>query len=381
MRRLAALAVALLWLAGCGTLLRAQGRARRGATLEGAPLRFTFFDLGQADALLVQYRGRTLLMDAGESRHLPDAPRYRRIAAHLEQVTGKRHVDHFVATHYHRDHVGFDGPDGRSGLFALLADEGLTVGTLWDRGAGTVNERGAVQVAWERALPGWLSGGRVQSHRVAQVGDLLELGEGLRVQVVAADGNGRFAAPDDTLRAWPPSENDRSVALLFTLGDFELFSGGDLTGETVQRTFGTNREGYHDVETPTAPRVGDVEVYRANHHGSSHSSNPCLVSTLRPEVSVISSGENGYGHPDLEVVKSLRRHGLVFITSGSDARVRAEVADEIVGGDVVIDVDEAGHQYVVNGWSFLAKSDAEEAAAGAPPACTAGDWNGHRAAP
>ena len=381
MRLCAALAAALLFLSGCGALLRSQGRARRGATLEDAPLRFTFFDLGQADALLVQYRGRTLLVDAGESRHAPDAPRYRRVAAHLEKLTGRRHVDHFVATHYHRDHVGFDGPDGRSGLFALLADEGLTVGTLWDRGSDTVGEKGAVQRAWERALPGWLSSGRVKEHRVAAVGDSLELGEGLRVQVVAVNGNGRFAHPDEQLLTWPPSENDSLVALAFTLGDFELFAGGDLTGETVQRTFGLHREGYHDVETSTAPRVGDVEVYRANHHGSSHSSNPCLVSTLRPEVSIISSGENSYGHPAPEVVGALRRHGLVFITSGADPRVRAEVADEIVGGDVVIDVDAEGHRYVVNGWPFHAKSDSEEAAAAAANSCTADDWRGQRAAP
>jgi beta-lactamase superfamily II metal-dependent hydrolase len=380
-RRLAALAAAVAWLAGCGALFRPQGRARRGATLEGAPLRFTFFDVGQADALLVQHRGKTLLIDAGEARHAPDSPRYRRVAAHLEQVTGRRHVDHFVATHYHRDHVGFDGPDGRSGLFGLLADEGLTVGTLWDRGSASVGDKGAVQQAWERARPGWLASGRVQAHREAQVGDTVDLGEGLRVQVVAVNGNGRFAQPDEALRTWPPSENDQSVALLFTLGDFELFTGGDLTGETLQRTFGLHREGYHDVETSTAPRVGDVEVYRANHHGSSHSSNPCLVSTLRPEVSIVSSGENTYGHPALEVVRSLRRHGLVFITSGADARVRAEVADEIVGGDVVIDVDAEGKRYVVNGWAFRAKSDAEESAGAVPPACTAGDWRGPHAVP
>jgi GMP synthase (glutamine-hydrolysing) A subunit len=168
---------------------------------------------------------------------------------------------------------------------------------------------------------------------------------------------------------------DSSVALKFTCADFELFSGGDLTGETVERSFGLRREGYHDVESSTAPRVGDVEVYRADHHGSGHSSNPCLVSTLRPEVSIISSGENTYGHPDLRVVQALRPHGLVFITSGADARVRAEVAGEIVGGDVEVDVSADGRRYTVNGWGFRSKSETEEAAS-PPAACAAGDWRG-----
>jgi len=370
----AALLLLLLTVPGCAGM-RAQGRGRRGAQIEEAPLRFVFMDLGQADALLVWHRGKTLLVDAGESRHAPDASRYLRVVRKIEQLTGKRHVDHLVATHYHRDHVGFEGPNGQSGLFALFAHEGLTAGTLWDRGTDTVGDKGEVQRAWERALPGWLDSGRVGAHRVAAIGDTLDLGDGLRVEVVAVNGNGRFANVDDHLRAWPPSENDSSVALKFTYADFELFSGGDLTGETVERSFGLRREGYHDVESSTAPRVGDVEVYRADHHGSGHSSNPCLVSTLRPEVSIISSGENTYGHPDLRVVQALRPHGLVFITSGADARVRAEVAGEIVGEDVEVDVSADGRRYTVNGWAFRSKSETEEAAS-PPAACAAGDWRG-----
>ena len=365
----------LLLVPGCAAW-RAQGRARRGAVIEDAPLKFVFMDLGQADGLLVWHRGRTLLVDAGESRHAPDATRYRGVVRRLEQLTGKRHVDHLVATHYHRDHVGNEGADGQTGLFGLLAQEGLTAGTLWDRGDVAVGEKGHTQRAWERARPGWLASGRVGSHRVAGVGDTLDLGEGLRVEVVAVNGNGRFATVDAHLRAWPPSENDSSVALKFTLGEFELFSGGDLTGETVERAFGLVREGYHDVETSTAPRVGDVEVYRADHHGSGHSSNPCLVSTLRPEVSIISSGENAYGHPDPRVVKALRRHGLVFITSGADARVRAEVAEEIVGGDVEVQVSADGRRYTVNGWAFRSKTEVEETVNAPPAPCAAGEWRG-----
>ena len=45
----------------------------------------------------------------------------------------------------------------------------------------------------------------------------------------------------------PASENDYSVALKFTYGDFELFAGGDLSGATLHRDFKGNREAYHDV--------------------------------------------------------------------------------------------------------------------------------------
>lgn len=42
-----------------------------------------------------------------------------------------------------------------------------------------------------------------------------------------------------------------------------------------------------DIETVVSPRIGEVDVYHADHHGSSHSSNENLVSMLLPEVTLV----------------------------------------------------------------------------------------------
>lgn len=353
-------------LTDCTASRRRSGQVRiRASAITDAPTRFVFFDLGQADGLLVLNEGKTLLIDAGESRERSDSDRFHVIGEVLEQLTGRRHLDGFLVTHYHRDHLG--DPSRHSGLWGLF-DDGVTVGTLYDRGSDIYGSggKGDVQRDYETWVPQWLSSGKAKAHHVLKLGETIDLGPGLVAEVVAVNGNGRLTGLLKTdpgvLEAYPPSENDYSVALKFTAGDFELFTGGDLTGSTSLRDFRGHPEGYHDIESSVAQRVGDVEVYRANHHGSRHSSNACFLKVLRPEVSVISSGENSYGHPTPRVFEALTGYGRVFITSGSDPKVREKVRRSVVGDHVVISVERGGKRYSVNGRDYAASDEAQEAA-------------------
>ena len=376
----------LLVLSSCPRKSRYKERAERAAAAEKSRvssitdvgLKVIFFDLGQADGMLVYHQGKTLLMDAGESRDADDADRYHVIASTLEQLTGKKHLDYFVLSHYHRDHVGNSGAG--SGLWGVLAD-GVTIGTIYDRGDIIYGDapKGDVQLDFERAMPGWLSSGKVQQHVTLKLGDRIELGAPLLVEVVAVNGNGLFEQlmrdkPED-LSIFPASENDYSVALKLTYGDFELFTGGDLTGATVHKDYKGNKEGYHDAESSTAARVGDVEVYRVNHHGSQYSSNGCFIKVLHPEVSIISSGANNYGHPHPKVYDPLMDIGRVYITGGADDKVRDHVARSIVGSDIIVSVETGGKRFAINGRDFKAKSEAEEAAAeGRVVSCATAPW-------
>jgi beta-lactamase superfamily II metal-dependent hydrolase len=383
LRRLAL--VLLLLLAACPRKTRYRERGDREAASEknrvsaikDLGVQFVFFNLGQADAMLVIYQGHTLLMDAGESRERGDSDRFHSIAKKLQELTGSKHLDAFVVSHYHRDHLG--DPQG-TGIWGVI-DDGVTIDTIYDRGDVVYgdNSKGETQRHWETAVPQFLSAGKAKEHRVVKLGDAINLGEGLRVDVVAVNGNGLFEQlmrdkPGD-LTAWPASENDYSLALKFTYGDFELFAGGDLSGETTHRDYKGSREGYHDVESSTAARVGDVEVYRVNNHGSSHSTNRCFVKVLRPEVSIISAGDNNYGHPTAKAYDPLMDVGRVYITGGSDEKVRDHVARSIVGADIHVNVEVGGKRYAVNGRDYAAKSDEEEAALpGHAESCTTAPW-------
>jgi competence protein ComEC len=366
--RIAVAATLVLLLASCAPLGYRWPHLPRHT--DGA-VHVIVFHIGQADAMLVLHRGRSMLIDAGVTWSKVDRQNFRDIPRRLEALQGHRRLDYFVVTHYHQDHIGLHGTGARAsvgdlGLWGLLADEGVTIKTLVDRGFATVGAKGPTQRAYERAVEGWIRSGKVRRRYQAKHRDLLDMGPGLQVEVMAVNANGRLQQilrkNPRLLRRFPPSENDYSIVLKLTKGDFEMITGGDLTGRDVTRAFGPNRISYNDIESVIAGEIGDIEVYRVFHHGSHNSSNPCFVRALRPEVSIFSTGKNGFGHPDPEVYRSLKKLGRVYITSGADPHVYSEMADDIVEHDVEVIVAPDGHRYWVQGTELSSRSEAEEQA-------------------
>ncbi len=77
------------------------------------------------------------------------------------------------------------------------------------------------------------------------------------------------------------NENPLSIALTFSYGPFDYFTGADNTG---LRGFGLPR--WFDTETPMAAVVGPVEAMTLNHHGNRDASNETFLQTLNPRVAV-----------------------------------------------------------------------------------------------
>jgi beta-lactamase superfamily II metal-dependent hydrolase len=365
-------ALAVLVSASCGPTAAAPATRQpvpAAKPAQGAT-QFIIFNVGQADAMLVMHGGKTMLVDTGVARDKRSRPAFRDIPKRLEALTGRRHVDYFVVTHYHADHIGShasgrDASLGELGLWGLISDERVSIGTLIDRGFLIFGEKGATQKSYEASLPLWME--RAVKRRVAaKDGMTIDMGPGLKVEVVAVNGAGRLLEIHKKRPAffqeYPPSENDYSIALKFTQGDFELFSGGDLTGQDTVRRFGNTASSYNDIESRVAQRVGDVEVYRVNHHGSDHSSNECFLKVLHPEVSIISVGQNGYGHPATRVYEALKKLGRVILTGGAARGVYYTVKQDIRFGNVEILVDPDGKSYTVDGTRYRSLTEAEERA-------------------
>jgi hypothetical protein len=88
--------------------------------------------------------------------------------------------------------------------------------------------------------------------------------------------------------------------------------------------------------------VGDVDVYRVNHHGSAHSSNATFLGQLAPSVSIVSVGtDNPHGHPHPDTLQRLLARGAVYLTGRGD-RATPLGAARVVGDVALVSGDGAG---------------------------------------
>jgi hypothetical protein len=166
---------------------------------------------------------------------------------------------------------------------------------------------------------------------------------------VGASTRSRFP---DNWQALPvddrPSENESSLGIRVSYGNFDFYTGGDIPGRPRP-----GAADWHDVETPVAQAVGAVEVAAANHHGNRDSTNASFVSTLQPRLWLLQVWSADHpGHDVLDRMLSRRlypgdRDVLATNVSPANRIVIGPMLDRlsIARGHIVIRVEQGGATY------------------------------------
>lgn len=242
-------------------------------------LEIYFIDVeGGAATLFVTPAGETLLIDSG----YPDNNgRDRdRIVKVLKEVAGKQQIDHAAVSHWHLDHFG---------NHAALTTQ-VPIKNFWDRGIPEVLKE---DPKFEDRIGPYRAASQNKSKKLVP-GDMLTLKTGetpLTAKVVTAsgeviknDGPPNPFADQHQPQADDPSDNAKSISLLFKFGKFTFLTCGDLTWNVEAK-----------LVTPNNP-LGQVEMFMATHHGLEVSNNPVLVQAIQPRVVVMCNGPTKGGH-------------------------------------------------------------------------------------
>jgi competence protein ComEC len=283
----------LLLLAGCGST--ASSSQSSAASSGGAAavsqiadndkaLHVTMLNVGQADATLIQYKGKNMLIDTGDVDSRDD----------LVQQLKKRNVktlDIIVITHPHGDHLG--------GMAALFKN--FTIKQIYDNGqpANTAMYKNYLKNIKAKNI----------SYSTLKKGDSITLADDIHFQVLSP---GTIFTTENTDGVSQSGlTNDNSIVCKMTYGKFSVMFMGDAQKEAENQILKD-----YDKNTLKA------DILKTGHHGSKTSSSPAFIKAVAPKAATISCGQgNQYKLPHEQTLQTLQKQNITIYRTDRNGAV------------------------------------------------------------
>ena len=244
-------------------------------------LQVAFLPVGQGDAAVIEFPGgKVAVVDVGPAYRYKDAGS--KVIYPYLRHRGIDHIDIFVVSHTHADHIG--------GLLGLI--DSVPIQEVWY--SGDMREGPAEQLDKLQSL----NIVKVVAPQSENIGSVL-------VQVLAPVGPYESYA----------SVNDASVVLKLSYGQFSILFTGDIEADGESKLIQSFRQ------------LLNVDVLKAAHHGSRSSSTERFLEATSPKHIIVSCGlNNRFGFPHKEALVRINkipsvdvwrtdRHGAVSIVS------------------------------------------------------------------
>lgn len=264
--------------AGQETAESAAGREDEGT------IKVHYINVGNADAILLQQGGFSMLIDAGENKN------GKMVVEYIKNL-GITKLDYLIGTHPHSDHIG--GMDDV--IYAFEIGQ-----IIMPKVSHTTKTYEEVLIA-----------AKDKGHKItgAKSGQTYSLG----------NAQAEILSP---VKDKYENLNEYSVVLRVTYENNSFLFTGDM-------------EKYNEKELLQANVNLCANVLKVAHHGSSTSSTAAFLQAVNPEYGIISVGEdNDYGHPHTQILRRLTstmtvyrtdKHGTITATGdGSSITITAE---------------------------------------------------------
>ncbi len=247
----------------------------------GNDLTFTFLNVGEADSIFIKTpNDKKILVDTGKVYGKTKNSATSVIIPYLK-VLGINSIDVMLLTHPDTDHIG--------GSVDIL--ENIKVDKVITNGEVAHNKS---YIALENYL---------KTHNVPSViiNDVTDISPDKDISIVALK-------PEDTNKK---SQNDTSIILIFKYKDFDAILMGD-----------NEANSYNMLKENLSPS-GEIELFKIGHHGSSNAINQKMADFISPSVTIISVGQNAYGHPHPNVLKCLRGSRIYRTDLDNTVKIKA----------------------------------------------------------
>jgi beta-lactamase superfamily II metal-dependent hydrolase len=325
-------------------------KQRQPPAPSGKELRIFVLDVGPTDGdsiLIVSPEDKTVLIDAG------DVGRGKKALEALKKI-GIQRIDYFIATHSHADHVG-GAPDVLNAIpIGTIIDNTLVppemvpqeTTTTADQGKGKGKPAPKKPKGKERELLSVIAWRNYKDAANASGAKYEKFPPEQKQEDVETDEKGKKKAPPppemkldlgggalltliapiqplftrDQMRDGGNEPNANSIIARLDYGDFSMLLAGDAEAQTEQRLVGK--------EMNIA-----AKILKVGHHGSKYATTEEFVKAVKPEVAIISDGENNrYGHPAQTVLDRLKAAGVKLYRTDLQGQIAITTTGKLKDG-------------------------------------------------
>lgn len=251
----------------------AETTSRFTASSENSLLDAYFIDVGQGDCTLFISGSESMLIDCGEKE-------YSQHVINSVRNYGITQLDYVVVTHAHSDHMG-----GMADILDAIPTENIIISEPCENSAAT-----------------------------NIYGNFLDAADRSNADIILAEPDYTFSLGEAECRILAPfnvsstEENDNSVIMHITAGTTSFL----MTGDTEKKTEKELIKQYPDLS---------ATILKVAHHGSTSSSGKDFIKQISPETAIISVGENSYGHPKEEVLKTLDNYSVSYLRTDKNGTI------------------------------------------------------------